>query len=95
MEKTQTETRASSLLKRYSPKTTHGGFMTACCTLMVIGAAIPFLSNAQDQTIAKILLSLGPVLGCLAIHFVMHRAMGRSCHQTDHQMITQGKEEPR
>ncbi|MCT4656005.1 MAG: hypothetical protein N4A65_09375 [Cohaesibacter sp.] len=95
MENIQNEARSSILLDRLLPKTSHGWFMAACCALMVIGAGISFAGSIQDHTFSKALLSLAPIAGCLVMHLVMHRFMGRSCHQADHQMTAKGKGELR
>ncbi len=60
----------------------HSLFMMACCAVMVAGAAIVFASAPAGQSLGETLLLAVPVLGCLAMHFVMHRFMGKSCHST-------------
>ena len=95
MENIQNEARSSILLDRLLPKTSHGWFMAACCALMVIGAGISFAGSIQNQTLPKALLSLAPIAGCLVMHLVMHRFMGRSCHQSDQKTVFKGKEGPR
>ncbi|WP_114011664.1 hypothetical protein [Cohaesibacter intestini] len=95
MKNAKNEVGSSTLLERILPKTSHGWFMAACCALMVIGVGIAFAGNSQEQTLPKALLSLAPIAGCFVMHLVMHRMMGRSCHQADHQLASKGKAEPR
>ncbi|MBG6145771.1 hypothetical protein [Roseibium album] len=58
----------------------HTLFMMACCAAMVAGTAIIFASAPAGQSLGETLLLAAPVLGCLGMHVVMHRFMGRSCH---------------
>lgn len=61
----------------------HTLFMMACCTAMVAGSVIVFVSAPAGQSLGETLLLAAPVLGCLGMHVVLHRFMGRSCHGTD------------
>ena len=61
----------------------HTLFMMACCAAMVAGTAIIFASAPAGQSLTETLLLAVPVLGCLGMHVVMHRFMGRSCHNAE------------
>ncbi|MBO9422985.1 hypothetical protein J7481_25995 [Labrenzia sp. R4_2] len=58
----------------------HSMFMLACCAAMVAGTAVVIASAPAGQSLGETLLLAAPVLGCLGMHFVMHRFMGKSCH---------------
>lgn len=52
----------------------HNAFMMLCCLAM--GAAV-VAALAQGQTIGALL----PLVLCLGMHLVMHKVMGKSCHE--------------
>ncbi len=54
--------------------------MLACCVPMVIGGALIFYSIPSDLGLGARLYALAPLAGCVAMHFVMHKFMGKSCH---------------
>lgn len=54
-------------------------FMTACCVLMMVGVGMVVFAGSPDESIATKLLAALPLLACVAMHFVMHRLMGKSC----------------
>lgn len=58
----------------------HNLFMTACCAAMVVGTGILIASAPAGQSLADTLLLAVPMLGCVGLHFAMHRFMGKSCH---------------
>ncbi len=60
----------------------HNLFMMACCAAMVAGTGILIWSAPAGQTIGQTLLLGVPMLGCIGMHLVMHRFMGKSCHST-------------
>lgn len=55
--------------------------MMACCIPMVIGGALIFYSIPSDLGLGARFYALAPLAGCVAMHFVMHRFMGKSCHE--------------
>ncbi|MCV0425220.1 MAG: hypothetical protein K5905_07090 [Roseibium sp.] len=55
-------------------------FMMACCVAMVAGTGILLLSAPAGQALGKTLMLATPMLGCLGMHVLMHRFMGKSCH---------------
>jgi hypothetical protein len=63
-------------------------FMMACCIPMVIGGALIFFAFPADQSFGARLLALAPIAGCLGMHLVMHKFMGKACHEK-----SPGKEE--
>ncbi|PLW74825.1 hypothetical protein [Cohaesibacter celericrescens] len=71
-----------SVLGRLIPKTGHGWIMTACCALMFTAAGFALL-GAESQSLSSIVWGMAPIGGCLAMHSVMHKFMGKSCHE-DH-----------
>lgn len=60
--------------------TGHNLFMLACCAAMVIGTGFLIAVAPAGQTIGQTLLLAAPMLGCVGMHLVMHRFMGKSCH---------------
>lgn len=59
-------------------------FMMACCIPMLIGGAIIFFSIPAELGLGARLYALAPIAGCLAMHLVIHRLMGKSCdHKTE------------
>lgn len=58
----------------------HGLFMVLCCAAMAIGLLAMIYAVPAGQSLPSILLYAAPALGCLAMHVVMHRFMGKSCH---------------
>ncbi|TLP41882.1 hypothetical protein FDK21_20450 [Cohaesibacter sp. CAU 1516] len=70
----------SSVLGRLIPKTGHGWIMAACCVLMFTAAGSALI-GAESQSLSSILWSMAPIAGCLAMHSVMHKFMGKSCHE--------------
>lgn len=63
-------------------------FMMACCIPMVIGGAIIFFSIPAEQGLSARLFAMAPIAGCLGMHFVMHKFMGKSCHSKTDQKET-------
>ncbi|WP_321448641.1 hypothetical protein [uncultured Cohaesibacter sp.] len=80
-----------SLLTRLIPKTGHGWMMAICCTLMVASAASIFMDSGNDSSSSNRLLALLPIIGCLVMHFVMHRFMGDHCDHAKTHTSDQGK----
>ena len=58
----------------------HNIFMMACCAAMVIGTGFLIATAPAGQTIGQTLLLAAPMLGCVGMHLLMHRFMGKSCH---------------
>lgn len=66
-----------------SPSTAgHNWFMWGCCVLMVAGFGLT-VAASSSLGIRQVLLASLPLGACLAMHFVMHRFLGRSCHGKD------------
>ena len=61
----------------------HTLFMIACCAAMIAGTGLLITSAPSGLTWTETLLLAAPMLGCLAMHAVMHRFMGKSCHATN------------
>lgn len=59
---------------------THTLFMAACCLAMLAGTGLLIYSAPTGLTWTEILFLAGPMLGCVAMHAVLHRFMGKSCH---------------
>lgn len=68
--------------KSERPKMLSGAnlFMVACCAAMFVGTGIYLAYAPADQSFVETMLVAVPLLGCLAMHFVLHRLMGKSCH---------------
>jgi hypothetical protein len=56
--------------------------MVACCVPMVIGAGILLWAMGPDATWSNRISTLAPLALCFGAHFVMHKLIGRSCHNT-------------
>ena len=70
----------SSGLGRLVPKTSHGWIMAACCVLMFTAAGYALIGGGESQSLSSLLWSFAPIAGCLAMHSVMHKSTGKSCH---------------
>lgn len=54
--------------------------MLACCVAMVVGTGILLAYAPVGQSLGQTLLLAAPMLGCIGMHLVMHRFMGKSRH---------------
>lgn len=63
----------------------HNIFMMACCVAMVAGTGILIASAPAGQSLGQTLLLAAPMAGCIGMHLVMHRFMGKSCHSSSKQ----------
>ena len=54
--------------------------MIACCTVMFLPVAGLFLSGGSLVGLAANASLLAPLVLCLGMHVVMHKAMRKSCH---------------
>lgn len=61
----------------------HTFFMAACCLAMLAGTGLLIYSAPSGLTWTETLLLAGPMLGCVAMHAVLHRFMGKSCQATN------------
>lgn len=61
----------------------HSLFMIACCAAMIAGTGLLIASAPSGLTWTESLLLAAPMLGCLAMHAVLHRFMGKPCHATN------------
>lgn len=60
----------------------HNLFMAACCAAMIAGTGIYVAFAPADQSFAQKMLLAAPLLGCVGMHFVLHRLMGKPCHSS-------------
>ena len=58
----------------------HDWTMWVCCLAMLAGTGFIVYSAAPGQALGETLLLGLPLFGCLAMHLVLHRLTGRSCH---------------
>jgi hypothetical protein len=63
------------------PSKGHSHFMMVCCALMVVGVGVVFATAPAASSWSETMGLALPLLGCLGVHLVMHRFMGRSCHK--------------
>lgn len=63
-----------------APTGGHGLFMILCCAAMAIGLLAMIYAVPAGRSLPSILLYAAPALGCLGMHFILHRFMGKSCH---------------
>lgn len=59
--------------------------MAVCCFIMIAPIAVVLLAGGGIASITNNLGLLAPLALCLGMHFVMHRMMGRSCHDASDQ----------
>lgn len=57
-------------------------FMLGCCLLMAVVTGLLIVSAPTGLTVGEALLLAVPMFGCVAMHVILHRVMGRSCHAT-------------
>lgn len=55
----------------------HYAMMAVCCLAMV---AAYFAFSAEGNE-GSLLSSLAPIIACVAMHFILMKMMGKSCHQ--------------
>lgn len=55
----------------------HSMFMMACCLAMIGGTGLVLASAPEGSSLADRLWLAAPMLGCVGLHLVMHRFMGR------------------
>ncbi len=63
----------------------HNMMMMACCAAMAVGTGVIFASAPAGQSVGQTLLLAAPLVGCVGMHLVMHRFMGKSCHSNSKQ----------
>ncbi|MCF3595048.1 DUF2933 domain-containing protein [Rhodobacteraceae bacterium LMO-12] len=56
--------------------------MWACCAVMFVPIAIYFAAGGLSAGVTSNIFVFAPLLLCVGAHFVMHRFMGKSCHNT-------------
>lgn len=56
--------------------------MWACCAVMLLPVAGYFAAGGFSAGAGNSIAAFAPLLLCVGAHFVMHRFMGKSCHQT-------------
>lgn len=54
--------------------------MAACCIAMLLPIAVLLIGGGSLTGLSGNLWVALPLVLCLAMHFFMHRATGRSCH---------------
>lgn len=58
----------------------HWGMM-ACCAVMLVPVLGYFLSGGGLSGLRSNALAFAPLVLCVGAHFVMHKLMGKSCHE--------------
>lgn len=58
----------------------HSLFMAACCLAMIIGIGTILFAGSTNETMATKALTALPLIACVAMHFVTHRFMEKSCN---------------
>ncbi len=71
----------NSALETRDLLTGHSLLMLVCCAVMVIGTGFLIAATPESQAIGQTLLLAAPMLGCVGLHFVMHRRTERVCHE--------------
>ncbi len=55
-------------------------FMLGCCLLMAVVTGLLIVSAPTGLTAGEALLLAVPMFGCVAMHVILHRVMGKPCH---------------
>ncbi|WP_243405184.1 MULTISPECIES: DUF2933 domain-containing protein [Paracoccaceae] len=56
--------------------------MWACCAVMLLPIAAFVMAGGLAGGLTSGLYVFAPLLLCVAAHLIMHRMMGKSCHDT-------------
>ncbi|RKF12309.1 DUF2933 domain-containing protein [Roseovarius spongiae] len=56
--------------------------MWACCTVMLLPIAAFVMAGGLAGGLSSGLYVFAPLLLCVGAHLIMHRMMGKSCHDT-------------
>ena len=67
--------------------TPHNALMALCCVAMV-GAFFVFAGGGATTGLFSL---LAPLAACLGMHVLMHKFMGKSCHDSDEKAPSPGK----
>lgn len=65
----------------------HNIMMALCCVAMV-GAFFLFTGSGAQSSLFGLIL---PLAACLGMHIIMHKMMGKSCHESDKKEPIPGK----
>ncbi|WP_269581273.1 hypothetical protein [Roseibium sp. Sym1] len=85
MSLSQNGTRTLSVASRTSNRKyldTHTLFMVACCAVLAAGTGLLVVSSPSGLTWSETLVLATPIAGCLAVHAVIYRFMGTTCHSS-------------
>jgi len=63
--------------------------MMACCAVMLVPLGAFLLAGGTLGGLTGNLGLLAPLALCLGAHFVMHRVMGKSCHDDEKKSISE------
>lgn len=58
----------------------HNLFMAACCLAIIIGIGTILFAGSPNEMMATKALTALPLIACVAMHFVTHRFIEKSCH---------------
>lgn len=56
--------------------------MMACCIVMVLPIVFYFMAGGTVGGLSDSLGLFAPLILCVGAHFLLHKAMGKSCHST-------------
>ena len=56
--------------------------MWACCAVMLLPIAAFVMAGGLSDGLSSGLYVFAPLFLCLGAHVIMHRMMGKSCHET-------------
>ncbi|MCX8951883.1 DUF2933 domain-containing protein [Ruegeria sp. NA] len=57
--------------------------MMSCCIVMVTPIALYFIAGGMVGGLSDSLSLFAPLILCVGAHFLLHKAMGKSCHSTN------------
>ena len=61
-------------------KSGHGWFMMACCVAMFAAFGFVIFTAPAGQAWSATVFAALPLLGCVGVHLLMYKFIGKSCH---------------
>lgn len=68
--------------------------MWACCAVMFVPVAVYFAAGGRTAGVTSNIFVFFPLLLCVGTHLVMHRFMGKSCHESSKDSEVDAKKMP-
>jgi len=61
----------------------------ACCAIMLAPIVLYLAAGGLSSELTSNAILFAPLIVCLGAHFVMHRVMGKSCHDDETKSISE------